>query len=74
MARRVHARAPNAARRAHPACLALAALQRSLQEDPFGLAADILVRREGCTAQRCDAFSLFTDPAYVIADEAAARS
>jgi hypothetical protein len=42
---------------------AAAALERSLQEDPFGLAADILVRREGCTAQRCEAFSLFTDPA-----------
>lgn len=39
------------------------ALERSLQEDPFGLAADILVRREGCTAQRCEALSLFTDPA-----------
>jgi hypothetical protein len=41
----------------------VAALGRSLQEDPFGLAADILVRREGCTAERCEAFSLFTDPA-----------
>jgi hypothetical protein len=39
------------------------ALERSLQEDPFGLAADILVRREGCTAQRCEALSLFADPA-----------
>lgn len=42
---------------------AVATLERSLQEDPFGLAADILVRREGCTAQRCEAFSLFADPA-----------
>ena len=42
---------------------AVATLERSLQEDPFGLAADILVRREGCTAQRCEAFSLFSDPA-----------
>jgi hypothetical protein len=42
---------------------AVAALERSLQEDPFGLAADILVRREGCTAERCEAFSLFADPA-----------
>ncbi len=42
---------------------AVATLERSLQEDPFGLAADILVRREGCTAQRCEALSLFADPA-----------
>jgi hypothetical protein len=42
---------------------AVVALERALQEDPFGLAADILVRREGCTAQRCEALSLFADPA-----------
>ena len=42
---------------------AVATLERSLQEDPFGLAADILVRREGCTAQRCEELSLFADPA-----------
>ena len=40
---------------------AVATLERALQEDPFGLAADILVRREGCTAQRCEALSLFSD-------------
>ena len=40
---------------------AVATLVRALQEDPFGLAADILVRREGCTAQRCEALSLFAD-------------
>ena len=42
---------------------AVATLERALQEDPFGLAADILVRREGCTAQRCEALSLFSDSA-----------
>ena len=42
---------------------AVATLERALQEDPFGLAADILVQREGCTAQRCEAFSLFADSA-----------
>ena len=42
---------------------AVATLERALQEDPFGLAADILMRREGCTAQRCEALSLFADPA-----------
>jgi hypothetical protein len=41
---------------------AVASLEQSLQEDPFGIAADILVRREGCTAQRCDALSLFAHP------------
>jgi hypothetical protein len=42
---------------------AVAALGRSLQEDPFGLTADILMRREGCTGERCEALSLFADPA-----------
>jgi len=44
---------------------AVAALQRSLQQDPFGLTANILVRREGCTAERCDAIAVFRDPARV---------
>ena len=35
----------------------VAALQRSLQQDPFGLTANMLVRREGCTAERCDAIA-----------------
>jgi hypothetical protein len=47
---------------------AVAALERSLQEDPFGLAADILVRREGCTGERCEALSLFADPARLAAN------
>jgi hypothetical protein len=42
---------------------AVATLERALQEDPFGFVADILMRREHCTAQRCEAFSLFADPA-----------
>jgi len=45
---------------------AVAVLGRSLQEDPFGLTADVLVRREGCTAQRCEALVLFADPARLI--------
>ena len=42
---------------------AVAALQRSLQQDTFGLTANTLVLREGCTAQRCDSLALFRDPA-----------
>jgi hypothetical protein len=42
---------------------AIMAVRRSLQQDPFGLTANILVRREGCTAERCDAIALFSDPA-----------
>jgi hypothetical protein len=41
---------------------AVTALRRSLQQDPFGLTANILVRREGCTPARCDAITLFSDP------------
>lgn len=39
--------------------IAIAALQRSLQQDPFGLTSRTLVLREGCTAQRCDALAAF---------------
>jgi hypothetical protein len=42
---------------------AIMAVRRSLQQDPFGLTANILVRREGCTAERCEAIALFSDPA-----------
>jgi hypothetical protein len=42
---------------------AVAALQRSLQQDPFGLTANTLVLREGCTADRCDPLVLFPNPA-----------
>lgn len=41
---------------------AIATLGRSLQQDPFGLAANILTVREGCTAQRCEVMTLFRDP------------
>ncbi len=44
---------------------AVGALQRSLQQDPFGLTANTLVRRTGCTASRCDAIAMFTEPARV---------
>jgi hypothetical protein len=45
---------------------AIMAVRRSLQQDPFGLTANILVRREGCTAERCEALALFSDPARLV--------
>jgi hypothetical protein len=42
---------------------AIAALERSLQQDPLGLTANTLMLREGCTAARCDVIALFRDPA-----------
>ncbi len=43
----------------------IAALRRSLQQDPFGLTANLLVVREKCTAERCGALALFDQPARV---------
>jgi hypothetical protein len=40
---------------------AMVELRRSLERDPFGIAAHLLTVRHGCTAVRCDAFALFTD-------------
>jgi hypothetical protein len=40
-------------------------LRRSLQSDPFGLTANVLMRRENCTAERCDVIGLFANPARV---------
>lgn len=44
---------------------AIGALRRSLEQDPFGLTANALVLRAGCTAARCDAFALFGEQARV---------
>jgi hypothetical protein len=44
---------------------AITALQRSLQQDPFGLTANTLVLHTGCTAERCDAIAVFRDQARV---------
>jgi hypothetical protein len=43
----------------------IAALRRSLQQDPLGLTANLLVVREKCTAERCGALALFDAPARV---------
>jgi hypothetical protein len=47
---------------------AVGTLAHSLQEDPFGLTADVLVRREGCTEQGCPALALFADTARLSAN------
>jgi hypothetical protein len=41
---------------------ALVELRRSLERDPFGIAAHLLTVRNGCTAVRCDALALFAEP------------
>ena len=40
---------------------AIAALRRSLQQDPFGLTANTLALRTGCTPERCDAIALLPE-------------
>jgi hypothetical protein len=44
---------------------ALVPLRRALEADSFGFVADVLVRRDGCTAERCPAFALLSDPNHV---------
>ena len=43
----------------------VAALRRSLQEDRFGLLANVLAAREGCSMDRCDLLVLFNDPTRI---------
>ena len=42
----------------------IAAMQQSLQQDPFGLTANVLTQR-GCTAQSCRAIAVLSDPTRV---------
>lgn len=44
---------------------ALVPLQRALEADPFGFLAYVLVRRDGCTSESCQAFALLQDPSHV---------
>lgn len=39
----------------------LAGLRRAIELDRFGIAAHVLAVRDGCTAERCDAFALLQD-------------
>lgn len=40
-------------------------LQKALQADPFGFLAQVLVARDGCTADHCAALALLPDPRHV---------
>jgi hypothetical protein len=41
--------------------VSLAGLRRAIELDRFGIAAHVLAVRDGCTAERCDAFALLGD-------------
>lgn len=43
----------------------LVPLERTLESDPFGFLAHVLVRRDGCTSESCQAFALLHDPSHV---------
>jgi hypothetical protein len=43
----------------------LVPLRRALEADPFGFLAHVLVRRDGCTSEHCQAFALLRDPSHV---------
>lgn len=43
----------------------LVPLRRGLEADPFGLVAHVLVRRDGCSSERCQGFALLRDPSHV---------
>ncbi|MGE3145110.1 MAG: hypothetical protein AB7K35_05950 [Pseudorhodoplanes sp.] len=48
--------------------LAVVGLRRSIEIDRFGLTAQVLSTRDNCTDEKCDALSLFRNPARVIAN------
>jgi hypothetical protein len=45
----------------------VSAFRRTLEPDPFGLVAQVLAAREGCTADRCESLKLLGDAAHVSA-------
>lgn len=47
---------------------ALAASRRALELDRYGIAAHVLAARDGCTAERCAAFTHLTDPSALKAN------
>lgn len=42
-------------------------LRAALEQDRFGIVAHVLARR-GCTAEKCDALDLFSDPSHLLAN------
>ena len=45
--------------------VSLAGLRRAVELDRFGIAAHVLAVRDGCTAERCDAFALLGDTSVI---------
>jgi hypothetical protein len=43
-------------------------LRKALERDRYGLVAQVLAARDGCTADECDAFRLFSDPSQIQAN------
>lgn len=48
--------------------IAVVGLRRSIEVDRFGLTAQVLAMRDGCTDEKCDALALLRDPSRVIAN------
>jgi hypothetical protein len=44
---------------------ALLPLRHALEADPFGLLAQVLVKRDGCTSESCPPLGLLADPSHV---------
>jgi hypothetical protein len=47
---------------------AIAGLRRTIEADRFGIAAQVLASRDGCTAEKCDYFAMVHDPARLRAN------
>ena len=45
--------------------MALRALRHAIEADRFGIVAHVLVDRDGCTTDRCEAFALLRDPSQI---------
>ena len=45
--------------------MALRALRHAIEADRFGVVAHVLVDRDGCTTDRCEAFALLRDPSRI---------
>jgi hypothetical protein len=48
--------------------IAVVGLRRAIEVDRFGLTAQVLAMRDGCTDEKCDALALLRDPSRVIAN------
>jgi hypothetical protein len=46
----------------------LVPLRAGLELDRFGIVAHVLAKREGCSAEKCDALARFTDSSHVLAN------